>query len=165
MLSQVVGDHERGLYMGLQQTVGNITRVLYALFAGTAWDLGHARFGQAGSFIPFFSSAALVAATSLLAVKVPEEDRGAAGKALRAFSALLQRSSAPSFLHCVTITFTLSAFPSLDARTSDQPTSVAVIIPSAAAFTRSVSELVQVIVRPSSALPAPSTRSASRRIA
>lgn len=72
MLSQVVGDHERGLYMGLQQTVGNITRVLYALFAGKAWDLGHARFGEAGAFIPFFASAALVAATALLAVRVPE---------------------------------------------------------------------------------------------
>jgi DHA1 family tetracycline resistance protein-like MFS transporter len=72
MLSQVVGDHERGLYMGLQQTVGNITRVLYALFAGKAWDLGHARFGEAGAFIPFLASAALVAATALLAVKVPE---------------------------------------------------------------------------------------------
>jgi multidrug resistance protein len=76
MLSQVVGDHERGLYMGLQQTVGNITRVLYALFAGKAWDLGHARFGETGSFIPFLTSAALVAATALLAVRVPE----AAGK-------------------------------------------------------------------------------------
>jgi multidrug resistance protein len=72
MLSQVVGDHERGLYMGLQQTVGNITRVLYALFAGKAWDVGHARFGEAGAFIPFFASAALVAATALLAVRAPE---------------------------------------------------------------------------------------------
>ncbi len=72
MLSQVVGDHERGLYMGLQQTVGNITRVLYALFAGTVWDIGHAQMGQAGSYIPFFTSAALVAATALLAVRVPE---------------------------------------------------------------------------------------------
>ena len=71
MLSQVVGDHERGLYMGLQQTVGNITRVAYALFAGTVWDLGHAHLGQAGSYIPFFTSAALVAATALLAVTVP----------------------------------------------------------------------------------------------
>jgi MFS family permease len=76
MLSQVVGNHERGLYMGLQQTVGNITRVLYALFAGKAWDLGHARFGQSGSFIPFFASAALVAASALLAVRVPGEDPG-----------------------------------------------------------------------------------------
>jgi multidrug resistance protein len=76
MLSQVVGDHERGLYMGLQQTVGNITRVLYALFAGKAWDVGHARFGEAGAFIPFFASAALVAATALLAVRVPEPAAG-----------------------------------------------------------------------------------------
>jgi MFS family permease len=72
MLSQVVGDHERGLYMGLQQTVGNITRVLYALFAGKAWDIGHARFGETGAFIPFLASAAVVAATALLAVRVPE---------------------------------------------------------------------------------------------
>jgi MFS family permease len=72
MLSQVVGDHERGLYMGLQQTVGNITRVLYALFAGKAWDLAHAAFGETGAFIPFLTSAALVAATALLAVRVPE---------------------------------------------------------------------------------------------
>ena len=71
MLSQVVGDHERGLYMGLQQTVGNMTRVAYALFAGTVWDLGHAHLGQAGAYIPFFTSAALVAATALLAVTVP----------------------------------------------------------------------------------------------
>jgi hypothetical protein len=76
MLSQVVGDHERGLYMGLQQTVGNITRVLYALFAGKAWDLGHARFGETGAFIPFLTSAALVAATALLAVRVPESAAG-----------------------------------------------------------------------------------------
>ena len=72
MLSQVVGDHERGLYMGLQQTVGNITRVVYALFAGKVWDIGHARFGQGGTYIPFFTSAALVAATAFLAVRVPE---------------------------------------------------------------------------------------------
>jgi multidrug resistance protein len=72
MLSQVVGDHERGLYMGLQQTVGNITRVLYALFAGKVWDLGHAAFGEMGAFIPFLTSAALVGATALLAVRVPE---------------------------------------------------------------------------------------------
>jgi hypothetical protein len=43
--------------------------VVYALFAGKAWDVGHARLGQAGSYIPFFASAALVAATALLAVK------------------------------------------------------------------------------------------------
>jgi hypothetical protein len=35
--------------------------------------VGHARLGQAGSYIPFFASAALVAATALLAVRVPEE--------------------------------------------------------------------------------------------
>jgi multidrug resistance protein len=70
LLSHVVGDHERGLYMGLQQTVGNMTRVVYALFAGTAWDVAHARLGERGSFIPFLTSAVIVAATALLAVQV-----------------------------------------------------------------------------------------------
>lgn len=71
-----------------------------------------------------------------------------------------------SFLipHGVTITFTLSAFPSLVALTSDQPTSEAVIVPPGATLTRSVSELAQRISRPSSALPAASTTSASIRI-
>jgi MFS family permease len=83
MLSQVVGDHERGLYMGLQQTVGNITRVLYALFAGKAWDVGHARFGEAGAFIPFFASAALVAATALLAVRVKGDESAEGAKSAK----------------------------------------------------------------------------------
>lgn len=71
-----------------------------------------------------------------------------------------------SFLipHCVTMTFTLSAFPSLVALTSDQPTSAAVIVPPGATLTRSVSELAQRISRPSRALPAASTTSASIRI-
>lgn len=82
MLSQVVGDHERGLYMGLQQTVGNITRVLYALLAGRLWDVGHVRFGENGSFIPFVISAALVAATAFLAVRAPEAEVGKEGEAV-----------------------------------------------------------------------------------
>jgi hypothetical protein len=55
----------------------NPRRVLYALFAGYVWDVGHARLGEGGSFIPFLTSALLVAATSLLAVGAPE---AAAGK-------------------------------------------------------------------------------------
>src|SRR5919199_6547409 len=38
MLSQAVGDYERGLYMGVQQTYGGIVRVLYPLLAAGAWD-------------------------------------------------------------------------------------------------------------------------------
>ena len=43
----------------------------------------------------------------------------------------------------VTITFSVSAFPSLIALTSDQPTSEAVIIPADVTDTRMGSELVQ----------------------
>ena len=38
LLSQVIGDHERGVYMGVQQTYGGIMRVLYPLYAGWAFD-------------------------------------------------------------------------------------------------------------------------------
>ncbi len=42
LLSQVVPQHERGLYMGVQQTFGGVARVLAPLSAGFAYDhLGH----------------------------------------------------------------------------------------------------------------------------
>ncbi len=56
LLSRVVGEHERGLYMGVQQTYAGIARAVYPLFAGYAWD--HYRPG-----IPFGTSAVLVAST------------------------------------------------------------------------------------------------------
>ena len=55
-LSCVIGEAERGLYMGVQQTFGGAARVAYPLWAGFAWDhLGHG--------VPFWTSAALVAGT------------------------------------------------------------------------------------------------------
>ncbi|MFN2397456.1 MAG: MFS transporter [Gemmatimonadaceae bacterium] len=56
LLSRVVGEHERGLYMGVQQTYGGIARVIYPLYAGFAWD-------QFGFLVPFWTSAVLVAST------------------------------------------------------------------------------------------------------
>jgi hypothetical protein len=56
LLSRVVGEHERGLYMGVQQTYGGIARVLYPLVAGVASD----RLGEAS---PFWISGGLVLTT------------------------------------------------------------------------------------------------------
>ena len=59
MLSQVVADDERGLYLGLQQTYGGISRVVYPPLAGLAWD-------HLGVQFPFVMSAVLVAGTLLI---------------------------------------------------------------------------------------------------
>jgi len=56
LLSRVVGERERGLVMGVQQTYGGLARVAYPLWAGVAWD-------RLGEGVPFWTSAALVAAT------------------------------------------------------------------------------------------------------
>ncbi len=53
LLSKVIGSHERGLYLGVQQTFGGMARVLGPLWAGFAWD--HLGIGW-----PFWTSAALV---------------------------------------------------------------------------------------------------------
>ncbi len=56
LLSRVVGEHERGLYMGVQQTYAGIARFLYPLYAGFAWD-------SFKPIVPFGTSAILVAST------------------------------------------------------------------------------------------------------
>jgi MFS family permease len=56
LLSRVVGENERGLYMGVQQTYGGIARVLYPLVAGVASD----RLGESS---PFWISGGLVLTT------------------------------------------------------------------------------------------------------
>ncbi len=61
LLSRVVGAHERGMYMGVQQTFGGLGRVLYPLWAGWAWDV-------LGVHEPFWTSAAIVAGTILLGI-------------------------------------------------------------------------------------------------
>jgi multidrug resistance protein len=59
LLSRVIERHERGLYMGVQQTFGGLARVLGPLAAGWAYD-------HIGVGIPFWAAAALVAATLLV---------------------------------------------------------------------------------------------------
>ncbi|MBX6365109.1 MAG: MFS transporter [Gemmatimonadetes bacterium] len=61
LLSQVIAKHERGLYMGVQQTYGGAARVLGPVWAGFAWD-------RLGVGVPFWTGAALVASTLLLGV-------------------------------------------------------------------------------------------------
>jgi MFS family permease len=59
LLSQIVPQHERGLYMGVQQTFGGVARVLAPLSAGWAFDhLGHS--------VPFFTGGTIVLFTILL---------------------------------------------------------------------------------------------------
>ena len=53
MLSRVISSRERGLYMGVQQTFGGLSRVIIPLWAGFSYD----HFGKA---VPFFTSAVLV---------------------------------------------------------------------------------------------------------
>jgi multidrug resistance protein len=59
LLSRVVAGHERGSYMGVQQTFGGMGRVIYPLWAGWAWDV-------LGVLEPFWTSAALVGGTILI---------------------------------------------------------------------------------------------------
>ncbi len=56
LLSRVVGENERGLYMGVQQTYGGIARVIYPLVAGVASD-------HLGEAAPFWISAGFVLST------------------------------------------------------------------------------------------------------
>lgn len=59
MLSRVVSSSERGLYMGVQQTFGGITRVGFPIFFGAVFD-------SIGNASPFVISAVLVLGTLLL---------------------------------------------------------------------------------------------------
>lgn len=59
MLSRVISSNERGLYMGVQQTFGGASRVVFPILFGLAYD-------HLGRPSPFLISAALVAFTLLL---------------------------------------------------------------------------------------------------
>ena len=60
MLSRVVSSTERGLYMGVQQTYGGITRIAFPVLFGAAFD------SVLGKPSPFVISATMVLATLLL---------------------------------------------------------------------------------------------------
>ncbi|MBX9929777.1 MAG: MFS transporter [Gemmatimonadaceae bacterium] len=59
LLSRVVPSHERGLYMGVQQTFGGVARVVGPLYAGWAFD-------HLGRGVPFYTAAVVVLATITL---------------------------------------------------------------------------------------------------
>lgn len=59
MLSRVISSRERGLFMGVQQTFGGLSRVIIPLWAGFSYD-------HFGKTVPLFTSAALVLGTIVL---------------------------------------------------------------------------------------------------
>jgi multidrug resistance protein len=68
LLSRIIDRHERGLYMGVQQTFGGVARVIGPLWAGWAYD-------HLGVGVPFWTAAVLVAATLLLGTGMEEYTR------------------------------------------------------------------------------------------
>jgi MFS family permease len=59
LLSRVIPNHERGLYMGVQQTFGGASRAIFPLVFGVLFD-------RAGMGVPFWTSAAFVLFTLTL---------------------------------------------------------------------------------------------------
>jgi MFS family permease len=59
LLSRVIAPRERGLYMGMQQTYGGVSRIIAPLFFGWAFD-------SVGVSSPYFFSAAFILATIFL---------------------------------------------------------------------------------------------------
>jgi MFS family permease len=63
LLSRVVASHERGLYMGVQQTFGGIARVAGPLYFGWAYD-------HLGQRVPFLTAAVVVLLTITLGLNM-----------------------------------------------------------------------------------------------
>jgi multidrug resistance protein len=76
LLSRVISRHERGLYMGVQQTFGGIARVIGPIGAGLAYD-------HLGVGVPFWTAAVLVAGTLLLGLGMEGYTRPGAQAAIR----------------------------------------------------------------------------------
>ena len=74
LLSQVVPQHERGLYMGVQQTFGGVARVVGPIYAGWAFD-------HLGPGVPFYTSAVIVLLTILLGLDMENYTKPAAAEA------------------------------------------------------------------------------------
>jgi MFS family permease len=68
LLSRVIGSHERGLYMGVQQTFGGLARVVAPLWAGFSFD-------RLGIGVPFYTSAVVVLATISLGLGLDQYAR------------------------------------------------------------------------------------------
>jgi predicted MFS family arabinose efflux permease len=63
MLSRVVSQHERGLYMGVQQTFGGVARVVAPIWAGWSFDM-------LGKGVPFYTGAGMVVGAMLLGIGI-----------------------------------------------------------------------------------------------
>jgi len=70
MLSRVISSRERGLYMGVQQTFGGLSRVIIPLWAGFSYD-------HLGKTVPLFTSAALVFGTIVLGFGIDDGRKAA----------------------------------------------------------------------------------------
>ena len=68
LLSRVIGSHERGLYLGVQQTFGGVARVVGPLWGGWAYD-------HLGVGVPFWTGAAIVLGTLALGLGMEEYTR------------------------------------------------------------------------------------------
>lgn len=66
LLSHIISPHERGLYMGVQQTFAGAARVLAPLWAGFAWD-------HLGVGVPFWTSALMVGLALLLGLPLARQ--------------------------------------------------------------------------------------------
>jgi MFS family permease len=76
LLSQIVPQHERGLYMGVQQTFGGLARVGAPLYAGLTYDLlGHG--------VPFYTGGAMVICAIALGLQMESYQTPAASAAVR----------------------------------------------------------------------------------
>jgi MFS family permease len=74
LLSRVVPPHERGLYMGVQQTFGGIARIAGPLYFGFAYD-------HLGPRVPFATGAAVVLCTIVLGLDMENYTKPAAARA------------------------------------------------------------------------------------
>lgn len=65
LLSRVISPRERGLYMGMQQTYGGVSRAIAPLFFGWAFD-------HLGVSSPFFFASAFIVATLFLSPQIKQ---------------------------------------------------------------------------------------------
>jgi MFS family permease len=74
LLSRVISPRERGLYMGMQQTYGGVSRIIAPLFFGWAFD-------SLGVSSPYFFSSAFIIATIFLGFGLDQYARPGRGVA------------------------------------------------------------------------------------
>lgn len=80
LLSRVINQRERGLYMGMQQTYGGVARIIAPLFYGWAFD-------SLGVSSPYFFSSAIIAATIFLGFGLDKYVKQERATAIEAHSA------------------------------------------------------------------------------